>query len=75
MFEVGGHDQKQGVFNSKKVAGCLQNVPSEVGSYKPVVAYKVVNREPKVQLHVEIQHHRVPLQTAHYDPLEDLRES
>ena len=40
-----------------------------------MVPCKVVNRELKVQLLVEIQDRRVPLETEHYDPREDLGES
>lgn len=67
-----GPQSKTGGFQLQKVAGCLHKVPSEVGSYKPVVPCKVINREPKVQLLVEIQDPRVLLETEHYDPHEDL---
>ena len=40
-----------------------------------MVPCKVVNWESKVQLHVEIQDPRVPLETEHYDLCEDLRKS
>ena len=73
-MKVGSRDQKQGVSNSKKAAGCLHKVPSEVGSYEPLVPCKVGNQKPKVQLFVEIQDRRVPIETEHYDPREDLGE-